>query len=209
MHQVQCNNNARYLYLQSQFHWSNARWKKEKRLSHRPILTLSPLHYGDFSDVINLDHCNLFLLGLHYYSTLGVLSDILLLHDLSWTFSALIRDVVTIYFSKQPKKPPDIEEVSTHNTLPDPAHHTVSRTLCVACSTALTNRLDDKGYSESFDSEDTFMVGLDSLCSCHLFPSKSDFVSQILPIDPFGIQGGGGGGYKGNWQRNYSSPVPL
>jgi len=146
MHQVQCNNNARYLYLQSQFHWSNARWKKEKRLSHRPILTLSPLHYGDFSDVINLDHCNLFLLGLHYYSTLGVLSDILLLHDLSWTFSAL---------------------------------------------------------------EDTFMVGLDSLCSCHLFPSKSDFVSQILPIDPFGIQGVGGGGYKGNWQRNYSSPVPL
>jgi hypothetical protein len=36
------------------------------------------------------------------------------------------------------------------------------------------------------------MVGLDSLCSRHLFPSKSDFVSQILPIDPFGIQGVGG-----------------
>ena len=140
---------------------------------------------------------------------MAVLSGILLLHELSWIFSGLIRDVVTIYFSKWRKKPPDIEVVPTHSTIPDPAPHTVSRTSFVACSTALTNRLDDKGcYNESFDSEDTFMVGLDSLCSRHLFPSKSDFVSQILPIDPFGIQGVGGG-YKGNWQRNCSSLVPL
>jgi hypothetical protein len=63
MHQVQCNNNARYSYLQRQLHWSNARWKKEKCLSHRPILTLSPLHYGVFSNMINLDRFNLFYLG--------------------------------------------------------------------------------------------------------------------------------------------------
>jgi hypothetical protein len=36
------------------------------------------------------------------------------------------------------------------------------------------------------------MVGLDSLCSQHLFPSKFDFVSKISLIEPFGIQGVGG-----------------
>jgi hypothetical protein len=47
-------------------------------------------------------------------------------------------------------------------------------------------------YTESHDSDDSVIIGLDSLCSRHLFPAKSDFISEIQPIEPFDIDGVGG-----------------
>jgi hypothetical protein len=47
-------------------------------------------------------------------------------------------------------------------------------------------------HTESFDSDDLVIIGLDSLCSRHLFPAKSDFISEIQPIEPFDIHGIGG-----------------
>jgi len=44
-------------------------------------------------------------------------------------------------------------------------------------------------YTESFDSDDLVIIKLDSLCSRHLFPAKSDFISEIQPIEPFDING--------------------
>jgi hypothetical protein len=142
------------------------------------------LEYGVFSLIVNLDPFNLVLQGLHNYSTLKIWSGIFLLQDLSWMFCRLITDVVSLYFFKQPKKPPDIDH--QHQ---DPLVDTVF----VACSSTYNKTLDDKGcYTESFDSEDTFMVRLDSLSSYHLFPRKSNFVFKTTLIDPYGIQGVGG-----------------
>jgi hypothetical protein len=63
----------------------------------------------------------------------------------------------------------------------------------VACSSGGEHSIDDlETYKESFDQEEMAILGLDSLCSRHLFYDKSDFVTKITPIQPFSIQGVGG-----------------
>jgi hypothetical protein len=191
IHHVHDNNTKRYTYLQRQFHWSKTRWIIEQRKFHRPILALCPLEYGVYSDVVNLDRFNLFLLGIHYYSSLAILSSIVLIQDLSWMFTRALQDVVTIYFSKRPKKPPDI--VFDKSVIKDKLS-VAEDTSFVACTSTLSRGLDDSDiYNDHFDTEDTFVVGLDSLCSRHLFPDKSDFVSTIIPIEHLEVQGVGGG----------------
>jgi hypothetical protein len=47
-------------------------------------------------------------------------------------------------------------------------------------------------FTESFDPEEQVIIGLDSLCSRHLFSDKSDFISDLTPVEPFEIHGVGG-----------------
>ncbi|MFN9981430.1 MAG: hypothetical protein ACK53Y_16005, partial [bacterium] len=63
----------------------------------------------------------------------------------------------------------------------------------IACSSMMNDVSNVKDiYTESHDSDDSVIIGLDSLCSRHLFPAKSDFISEIQPIEPFDIHGIGG-----------------
>ena len=67
---------------------------------------------------------------------------------------------------------------------------------CIACSTG-TLETDD-GCEEMFkanfgEAEEFQFVGLDNMCSRHLFSNKSDFIGKILPIDPLEICGVAGG----------------
>jgi len=95
---------------------------------------------------------------------------------------AAIKDIPV----RCPKKPHDKQEWE----------RITAATPCglIACSSNLLNNLADVTdiHSESFDVEEQVIVGLDSMCSCHLFIDKSDFVSDIKPITPFDIQGVGG-----------------
>lgn len=181
--QVNFQHRKRFSYLQRQYHWSRAKWRKKQRAFEMPILPLCPLSFGVYTDVINIDRFNLFLLGLRYYSTMVFLSGLLFLHEISMFSCGLLKDVVSLYFAKRPKKPPDIL----------PHHQKDANIALVACSSVSDDTLEDANiYCDDFDSERTHMVGLDSLCSRHLFPVKADFVSEISPIEPFGIQGVGG-----------------
>jgi hypothetical protein len=148
-------------------------------------ISVCPLTYGVFTDVVNLDRFNLFLLGLQSLSNMAFLSGLLLLHEISLLFFGLVGEVVKAYFVKRPKKPPDI---SLHTQEVENTDHSY-----VACSSTNEDNLQNAGfYCNDFDSERASMVGLDSLCSRHLFPDKTNFVSDITPIEPFGIQGVGG-----------------
>lgn len=64
----------------------------------------------------------------------------------------------------------------------------------IACSSTMLHDIDDVAdfHSESFYAEEQVIVGLDSMCSRHLFPDKSDFASKIKSIVPFEIHGVGG-----------------
>jgi hypothetical protein len=95
---------------------------------------------------------------------------------------AAIKDIPV----RCPKKPPDKKEREC----------ITAATPCglIACSSTLLHNLADVTdiHSESFDVEEQVIVGLDSMCSRHLYIDKSDFVSDIKPITPFDIQGVGG-----------------
>jgi hypothetical protein len=68
-----------------------------------------------------------------------------------------------------------------------------SSTAMVACSSGAECSFETiDAFQESFDKEEMAIVGLDSSCSRHLFYDKSDFITKIVPIQPFSIQGVGG-----------------
>jgi hypothetical protein len=63
----------------------------------------------------------------------------------------------------------------------------------IACSSAINNYLSPLDiFTEIFDPKEQVIVGLNSLCSRHLFSDISDFVSDLTPIAPFEIHGVGG-----------------
>jgi hypothetical protein len=82
------------------------------------------------------------------------------------------------------KKPPDKKGLNAES----------SDCSFIACSSTIPNDLENMSeiHSESFDSEEQVIIGLDSMCSRHLFIDKSDFVSDIKPIVPLDIHGVGG-----------------
>jgi hypothetical protein len=145
-------------------------------------ITLLPLEYGVLTNVVNLDKFNLFLLGLSFCGTKVIcylLLGLLHIHDIGSSLASALISVLLKSRRQRIKKPPDKSII--HDT------------ALIACSSATSSKrhfIDM--FEESFDHEETALVGLDSLCSHHLFNSKSDFVSKIEPIEPFSIQGVGG-----------------
>lgn len=141
-------------------------------------LQLCPLNYQVYSNVINLDRYNVFLLGLFFVSMQLISASYIAPYSATVDFMATIKDVYIPPY----KKPPD---KTTY--LLDP-----KAVGFLACSSTLPGTLDSGDFlSESFDSEDQVVVGLDTLASHHLFPSTSDFVSEI-PVTPLDIYGVGG-----------------
>jgi hypothetical protein len=63
---IEEENKTQLSYAMRQFHWSQARWKKTNCQRNHSISIL-PLEYGVFTDVVNFDRFNLFLLGLKYH----------------------------------------------------------------------------------------------------------------------------------------------
>jgi hypothetical protein len=139
-----------------------------------------------FHDVINLDKYNLFLLGICFMSQEALFWRLLALHGIAFHITMCIMAAIKDIPVRRPKKTPDKKEREC----------ITAATPCglIACSsTLLHNLVDVTGiYSESFDVEEQVIVGLDSMCSHHLFIDKSAFVSDIKPITPFDIQGVGG-----------------
>jgi hypothetical protein len=101
-----------------------------------------------------------------------------------------LLDIVKAYFSKRPKKPPD-PTLLTHSIELD--NEQTREHGLIACSSAISRDSSMMDiFTESFDSEEQVIIGLDSLCSRHLFFELSDFVSELTPITPFKIHGVGG-----------------
>jgi hypothetical protein len=102
------------------------------------------------------------------------------LHNLLSRIAFILTSKLLDYRRQQIKKPPD--KPMTHDT------------AMVACSSTPNDPLNSiDTFEERFDHNDTApIIGLDSLCSCHLFNSKSDSVTALEPIKPFSIQGFGG-----------------
>ena len=77
-----------------------------------------------------------------------------------------------------------------------PATQTKTTLCCIACSTDLPepSAVSDDEFTANFgEAEDQHLVGLDNMCSRHLFSAKHDFIGDIIPIDPLEICGVAGG----------------
>jgi hypothetical protein len=179
---IEEENQTQLSYMIRRFNWSRARWKKEhcKHLGSR--LYVLPLECGVMTDVINLDKVNLFLLGLRYCGALAfyhLISGLLLFHSLVSGIALNLMHSLLPYECQRIKKPPDKQMVSG--------------TAMVACSSGTERSFETIDvFQESFDKEEMAIVGLDSLCSRHLFYDKSNFITKIVPVQPFSIQGVGG-----------------
>jgi hypothetical protein len=179
---IEDENKHKLSHLMRLFHWSHARWRQEQRNQLVSQITLLPLEYGVLTNVVNLDKFNLFLLGLSFCGTKVIcylLLGLLQIHDITSSLASALISGLLKSRRRRIKKPPDKSII--HDT------------ALIACSSVTSNTrhfLDT--FEESFDHEETALVGLDSLCSRHLFNSKSDFVSKIEPIKPFSIHGVGG-----------------
>jgi hypothetical protein len=181
---VECYNHIGYHHQLHPLHVSRAKQKRQSLLASGQQLRLCALHLGVFSNVINIDRYNLFLLGVYFISQeallYGLLANNTVAFHIYFCLLAAIKDVLLC----RPKKPPDIK------------HHNAGASACsyIACSSTLLNDLEavEDIPSESFDTEEQVIVGLDSMCSRHLFFDPSDFVSEIKPITPFDIHGVGG-----------------
>ena len=134
--------------------------------------------------MINIDRYNSFLLGLYFKSLETVLYGLWAVHGMAYHLTSCILAAIQNVFLHKPKKPPDKKA------------HISDTNACglIACPSTLLHDLDDVAalHSESFDVEEQVIVGLDSMCSRHLFIDESDFVSEIKPIKPFKIHGIGG-----------------
>jgi len=82
----------------------------------------------------------------------------------------------------------------------DPTQKETSTTkqnlCCIACSTSTSteNNECEAWFKANFDeAEELQLVGLDNMCSRHLFSEKSDFIGPIVTIDPLEISGVAGG----------------
>jgi hypothetical protein len=132
-------------------------------------------------DVINLDRYNMFLLGLTFQGILMLLQDFLLLHQLISLFSHNLLAIAQIHFLKHPRKPPDPISQHTFSVL-DPVASSYTHDTAhglIACSSAIGKEVSELDiFTESFDPEEQMIIGLDSLCSRHLFSDLSDFVSD-------------------------------
>jgi hypothetical protein len=65
---------------------------------------------------------------------------------------------------------------------------------CIACSTSAGDNSCDDWFKANFDeAEELQLVGLDNMCSRHLFSDKNDFIGQLTTIDPLEISGVAGG----------------
>jgi hypothetical protein len=70
-------------------------------------------------------------------------------------------------------------------------------TQCCSCSFIAGSNAEDTqniedAFCESFWQEETVPIGLDTLCSKHLFPFKNDFITGIVPVTPVDISDIGG-----------------
>ncbi len=181
---VEHYNTIGYHHLLYPLHVSRVKQRQHSILASHQQLQLCALHLGVFSNVINLDKYNLFLLGICFWSLEVLLYQIFVDHIVAFHISVcLMAAIKDIPFCRL-KKPPDKNRLNAEST------------ACgfIACSSTIPNDLEDMSeiHSESFDSEEQVIIGLDSMCSRHLFIDKSDFVSDIKPIVPFDIHGVGG-----------------
>jgi hypothetical protein len=176
-------NNIGYRNLLYPLHVSTVKRREHSSRLRRP-LCLCALENNVFTGVINLDRYNMFLLGLTFQGILMLLQDFLLLHQLILLVSHNLLALAQMHFLKRPKKPPD-PVASSYDR--DATHG------LIACSSPINNEVSEWDiFTESFDPEEQRIIGLDSLCSRHLFSDLSDFVSDLTPITPFEIHGVGG-----------------
>jgi hypothetical protein len=153
-------------------------------------LQLCALERNVFTNVINLDKYNLFMLGIKFQELFMTMQHLLSLNQFVFLVTGCLLDIVKTYFSKRPKKPPD--PTSCKTSIASDNEHTREHGL-IACSSAISNDSSTLDiFTESFDSEEQVIIGLDSLCSRHLFCEPSNFVSELTPITPFKIHGVGG-----------------
>jgi len=180
---VEQYNHIGYSKLHYPLHVSVIKQRRHALLYGIQRLVFCPLEYGVYSDVINLDRYNLFLLGLAYMSFKSLLYGLLAVPMLSCHVTRCALAAVKAFCLSKPRKPPD-KATDSFQCLEGGY---------IACSSTIREILHvDSVYTESFDSEDLVLIRLDSLCSRHLFPAKSDFISEIKPIGPFDIHGVGG-----------------
>jgi hypothetical protein len=137
-------NNLGYRNLLYPLHVSNAKRRKHSSRLRR-TLCLCALDKNVFTDVINLDSYNMFLLGLTFQGILMLLQDFLLLHQLILLVSHNLLAIAQIHFLKHPRKPPD--SISQHtSSVPDPvassyAHDTAHG--LIACSSAIGKKVSE------------------------------------------------------------------
>jgi hypothetical protein len=189
--------------------WSTARRKiisrAKKKSEHTAPVTPLVLCHEDWNcstDVINLDKANWFLLGMRGYYIAAILHQMILLQCMTG-WSIILAKATYSYFMRRPKKPPkpntDQASVVIHSqntNYEQPVSNSPQPLCCIACSTdsAVHDEPCEDWFKANFgEAEEQHLVGLDNMCSRHLFSDPNDFIGDILPIDPLEICGVAGG----------------
>jgi hypothetical protein len=129
---VEHYNRIGYARLLHPLHVSMAKQRRHSLLQSQNQLLLCPLEHGVYTNVINLDRYNLFLLGLTYIPFEALLYGFLAAHQMSCFVLRYIMAAIKDVCLPWPRKPPDKgSDVST-------------TTACglIACSSTLINDLD-------------------------------------------------------------------
>ncbi len=118
---------------------------------------------------MNLDKFNTFLLGLHFCTITAFLSGLLLLQAVSRTLTGLQIRAVIIYFAAKPQKPPGNWYINASEDLNKQSEHCG---LLAYSSSSIDTLPTMDFYTEAFEDDEEFIIGLDSISSRHLFPEK-------------------------------------
>lgn len=99
-------------------------------------------------------------------------------------------DIIKLYYSKWSRKPQDPSLAHDPITTDGLASHVVNDSGygLIACSSAIDNDLYPLDiFTKTFDPKKQVIIGLDSLCSRHLFSHFCYFIYVLQPIAPFEI----------------------
>jgi hypothetical protein len=114
----------------------------------QPHLQLCALEQNVFTDVINLDKYNLFLLGLRFQRVLYLLQHLLMFHQLTLLILSCLLDTIRTYISKWPRKPPDPKMIPYPVRSDDLVSHLGQNNGpgLIACSSGIANDFPPFGY---------------------------------------------------------------